>query len=53
MDFTRAIRGWSPSITDLTHSQLAFEQSSGQNGLVLNNFGFEDPHFTVYSRPHI
>jgi hypothetical protein len=55
MDFTRAIRGWSLSILDLTRTQIAtaFEQASGQNGLVLNTFGFEDTQFIVLSRPHI
>lgn len=55
MDFTRAIRGWSPSILDPTRTQIAvaFEQASGQKGLVLNTFGFEDTQFTVLSRPHI
>lgn len=55
MDFTRAIRGWSPSIIEISHSQIAtaFEKASGQNGLGLNTFGFEDTQFTVLSRPHI
>lgn len=54
MAFTRAIRGCSPS-NSISHSQIAtaFEQSSGQNGLVSNNFDFEDPQFTVLSRPLI
>jgi hypothetical protein len=55
MDFTRAICGWSPSISDLSLRQIAtaFEKASGQNGLVLNTFGFEDTQFIVLSRPHI
>jgi hypothetical protein len=55
MDFARAIRGWSPSIIDLSRSQIAtaFEQASGQNGFVLNTFGSEDTQSTVLSRPHI
>lgn len=55
MDFTRAIRGWSPSIFDLSISQIAtaFEKASGTNGLVLNTFGLESTQPTVLSRPHI
>jgi hypothetical protein len=51
MDFTRAIRGWSQSILDLTQNQIttSFKPASDHNGLVLNTFGFEDTQSTVLS----